>query len=111
MFKKQHAGRSRRRPWSRHRFTLRVLALGIAAIGIDATAWALTSAAVSSTIVAESVPNGRVDAGETIGMSLCITNTDSTPGGMVTGTVLATGGVTSPTGPQSYGTVNPGAIV
>jgi hypothetical protein len=63
------------------------------------------------TIVAESIPNGWLDSGETVTLSLCITNTAAATSGTITGTLFASGGVLSPSGPQSYGTVAPAGNV
>ncbi len=63
------------------------------------------------TLVGESIPNGRMDAGETLTVSLCVTNVAVTTSGTVNGRLLATGGVQSPSGPQSYGMVVPGGNV
>ncbi len=60
-------------------------------------------------IVAESIPNGWLDSGETVTLSLCVTNTAAATSGTVTGALFASGGVLSPSGPQSYGTIAPAA--
>jgi hypothetical protein len=62
-------------------------------------------------LVGESIPNGAFDSGETVTVSLCITNTALSPSGSVLGTVLATGGVASPSPAQSYGSVAPAGNV
>jgi hypothetical protein len=67
--------------------------------------------AAAGTLVTESVPNGRLDPGETVTVSLCITNQALTVSGSVTGTLAATGGVQSPSGPQSYGAIPPAGSV
>ncbi len=51
------------------------------------------------------------DPGETVTMSLCITNTGDLATTNVVGTLQATGGVTMPSGPQNYGSIPPGATV
>ena len=63
------------------------------------------------TLVTESIANGRYDSGETVTVSLCLTNTALSASATVTGTLLATGGVLSPSGPQSYGSVPSGGNV
>jgi HYR domain-containing protein len=66
----------------------------------------ITSA--GSTIVAESCStpvNGAVDPGETVTVSLCVQNTGNANTTNLVGTLQATGGVTSPSGPQNYGVV------
>ena len=62
-------------------------------------------------LVGESIPNGAFDSGETVTVSLCITNTALSPSGSVLGTVLATGGVASPSPAQSFGAVAPAGNV
>src|SRR4030095_14451965 len=59
------------------------------------------------TIVTEGcVPaNGVVDPGETVTVSLCLQNTGGANTTNLVGTLAATGGVTSPSGPQNYGVV------
>ncbi len=89
---------------------------GAASIGINDTrvVEAFDEPGISGaagTLVSESIPNGRVDPGETIDVSLCVTNNIGTPSGAVTGTVLAGGGVLSPSGAQSYGEINLSANV
>jgi hypothetical protein len=63
--------------------------------------------ASTATLVSESVPNGRLDPMETVGVSFCISNSSALPSGAVTGTLLASGGVVSPSGAQSFGVVAP----
>ncbi|MDH4062786.1 MAG: M36 family metallopeptidase [Acidobacteriota bacterium] len=63
------------------------------------------------TLVSESIPNGHLDPGELVGVSLCLTNSGASPSGAVTGTLLPGGGVVSPSGPLAYGVINPGANV
>ena len=62
----------------------------------------------SSSIVTESIPNGRLDPLEVVTVSLCLTNSWFSTSGSVTGTLAATGGVSSPSGPQVYGAIPPG---
>ncbi len=61
-------------------------------------------------IVAEScgTPNGAPDPGETLTVSLGVTNSGDTATTNLTGTLQATGGVTNPGPPQNYGAVLPG---
>lgn len=59
----------------------------------------------ASTLVSESMPNGRIDPGEVVGMSICVANSSPTATATVVGTLLATGGVTAPSGAQSYGSI------
>jgi len=63
----------------------------------------------TATLVSESVPNGRLDPNETVGVSFCISNSGTLASGAVTGTLLASGGVLSPSGAQSFGVVAPAA--
>ncbi len=67
-------------------------------------------AAGGSTIVAEGcVPaNNAIDPGETVTVSLCVDNNGTADTTNLVGTLQATGGVTSPSGPQSYGVVTAG---
>jgi hypothetical protein len=50
-------------------------------------------------------PNGVLDPGETVTVALGLRNTNVCTSSGLTGTLAATGGVTSPTGGQNYGTV------
>ena len=98
---------------------------GFAARGMGASAQILNAATgqvvqafdmpglsgAGATLVAESIPNGRLDPYETVSMALCVTNAGVATSGSVAGTLLATGGVRSPSGPQSYGAMAPGATV
>lgn len=69
-------------------------------------------AAGTATLVSESIPNGRLDPNETVGVSFCLTKNSGTQvSGAVTGTLQSTGGVVSPSGPQSFGTVPVSATV
>ena len=65
--------------------------------------------ASTATLVSESVPNGRLDPTETVGVSFCISNSGTLASGAVTGTLLASGGVLSPSGAQAFGVVAPAA--
>src|SRR5208282_5886264 len=47
--------------------------------------------------------NGAIDAGETVTVALALANTGSLDTANLVATLLASGGVTSPSGPQSYG--------
>jgi uncharacterized repeat protein (TIGR01451 family) len=47
--------------------------------------------------------NGVIDPGETVTLSLALANTGSLDTSDLTGTLLPTGGVTAPSGPQDYG--------
>lgn len=64
-------------------------------------------ASAGATIVTESCSpaNGAVDPGETVTVSLCVQNVGTTNTTNLVGTLAATGGVTSPSGPQNYGVV------
>lgn len=66
-------------------------------------------AATTATLVSESIPNGRIDAGETVGVNFCVTNTATGTSGEITALLQASGGIVSPSGPQSFGTVASGA--
>jgi Peptidase family C25 len=65
----------------------------------------------ASTIVAESCANGVVDPAEQVTISYSITNDGGGPTTALTATLLATGGVTSPSAPQNYGAIAPEATV
>lgn len=69
------------------------------------------TAAGASSLTAESIPNGRVDPTETVSVSLCIANISGSTTGTVNGTLNASGGVTSPSGPQNFGTIGAGGSV
>jgi carboxypeptidase family protein len=64
----------------------------------------------SSSIVTEScpTPNGVVDPGETVSVSLCVTNVGTADTLNLTGTLAATGGVTNPGASQNFGVVTAG---
>jgi hypothetical protein len=65
------------------------------------------------TLTAESCspPNGAPDPGETVTVSLCVTNNGGTATDDLIGTLQSGGGVSNPSGPQDYGDVAPGATV
>ncbi len=70
--------------------------------------------AAGATLVTETCPpaNGAIDVGEMVTVSFCVLNTGTTSTTSLVGTLLATGGVTAPSGPQNYGVVvNGGAAV
>jgi hypothetical protein len=61
-----------------------------------------------SNVVGESCTppfNGVVDPGETVSVDLCVSNLGSANATNLVGTLAATGGVTSPGAPQTYGAV------
>jgi hypothetical protein len=64
-------------------------------------------ASAGATIVSESCApaNGVLDPGETVTVSFCVQNTGSANTVNLVGTLQASGGVTSPSGPQNYGVV------
>jgi len=55
--------------------------------------------------------DGKLDPGETAPVDLCVTNAGTLATGNLTGTLQATGGVTSPSGAQTFGATAPGAAV
>ncbi len=65
----------------------------------------------TSTLVAESIPNGRLDTGEQVTVSLCISNAAAVASGDVIGTLPATGGVMSPSTFRDYGSIASGGSV
>ncbi len=62
----------------------------------------------TATLVSESIPNGHLDPGEFAGVSFCMTNSGAATSGAVTGTLLTSGGVLTPSAAQSFGTLAPG---
>ena len=66
-----------------------------------------------ATIVTEGCTpaNGAIDPDENVTVSLCVTNTGSAATANLVGTLQATGGVVSPSGPQNYGVVGIGQTV
>jgi hypothetical protein len=60
-----------------------------------------------ATIVTEGCTpaNGAIDPGETVTVSFCVQNVGAADTTNLVGTLQATGGVTGPSGPQSYGVV------
>jgi hypothetical protein len=70
-------------------------------------AGAATISAAGSSIVSEACApaNGALDPGEVVTVSLCVQNTGGANTTNLVGTLAATGGVTSPSGPQNYGVV------
>ena len=69
------------------------------------------TAAGASSLTVESIPNGALDPAEVVSVSLCIVNNGGSTTGTVNGTLATTGGVTSPSGAQDYGTIGAGASV
>jgi hypothetical protein len=55
------------------------------------------------------VGNGAIDPDETVTVSLALQNTGTAPTTNLVATLLPTGGVTAPGGPQAYGVLTPGA--
>lgn len=65
--------------------------------------------AAGVSMVSEVSPaNGAVDAGETVTVGLSLANTGQVPTANLNATLLATGGVGSPSGVQNYGVLVPG---
>jgi HYR domain-containing protein len=64
----------------------------------------------ATTIVAEGCApgNGAIDPGEDVTVSFAVNNIGAGPTSNLTVTLLPTGGVTNPDGPQNYGAVQPG---
>jgi uncharacterized repeat protein (TIGR01451 family) len=58
--------------------------------------------------VAESCPNGVVDPGETVTISFSLQNVGTGNTTNLVATLLANGGVTAPSGPQTYGVLTAG---
>ena len=63
-----------------------------------------------STLTAEgcAAPNGAIDPGETVTVNFLLQNTGSANASNVVATLLTTNGVTSPSGPQTYGLLTAG---
>ncbi len=78
-----------------------------------ATAPAATVVAVGATLTSESFlpPNGAIDLGETVTLSLALANKGALDAADLTATLLASGGVTAPSGPQTYGLLVAGGPV
>jgi hypothetical protein len=107
-------------------FSVRVIATNIAGDGVPGNASPLdqdyalvvsnatqTTAPVvvagSATVLADSCSgNGVLDPGETATVSLCLQNAGTADTTSAVGTLQATGGVTSPSGPQTYGALTAG---
>jgi hypothetical protein len=53
-------------------------------------------------------PNGAIDPGETVTVNLCVANLGAAAASNLVGTLQATGGVASPSGPQAFGAVAAG---
>jgi hypothetical protein len=67
--------------------------------------------AMAARLTAESGPvNGQIDPGETVSVALALTNTGGNATNLV-GTVVSNAGVTSPSGPQTYGAILGGNTV
>jgi subtilisin-like proprotein convertase family protein len=68
--------------------------------------------AAGSTITAESCSpaNGAVDPGETVTVNFKLMNNGGASTTNLVATLQATGGVTSPSGPQNYGSIPPGGM-
>jgi hypothetical protein len=66
-----------------------------------------------STLTAESCTpaNMALDPNETVTISFCVKNNGDAATTNAVGTLLASGGVTNPSAPQSYGAIAPGATV
>lgn len=74
----------------------------------NATAVALPVIVSNSTISAESCVNGFMDPSESITIDVALQNIGQANSSNLVATLLATGGVTSPTGPQTYGAMTVG---
>jgi uncharacterized repeat protein (TIGR01451 family) len=61
--------------------------------------------ASGSTLVTENCPNGVVDPGETVTVALNLANSGLADTTNLVATLLGGGGITSPSGPQSYGKI------
>jgi uncharacterized repeat protein (TIGR01451 family) len=71
----------------------------------------ITSAGVNLDSESLVPPNGAVNPGETVGVKLYLQNIGNIPTTNLVATLLATGGVTSPSGAVTYGALAPGGGV
>ncbi len=72
----------------------------------DGFACTFNLVAAGSAITAESFPpNGAIDPGEKVTVNFTLRNDGTTSSSNLMATLLATGGVTNPSGPQAYGAV------
>jgi hypothetical protein len=55
--------------------------------------------------------DGKLDPNELVTVNLCVTNVGSLATGSLVGALQATGGVASPSGPQTFGVIAPGETV
>lgn len=78
-------------------------ATGVATILTDDFAPIVTVAGYRLLAESDSPPNGRVDPGETVTISLALRNEGSTDTTNLVVTLLPGGGVANPSGPQTYG--------
>jgi uncharacterized repeat protein (TIGR01451 family) len=67
----------------------------------------IVSAGAALTAESFSPPNGALDAGETVTVQFRLQNIGNIPNTNLIATLLPTGGVTSPSGPQVYGLIQP----
>ena len=75
-------------------------------------AGALVVANGSSIVTEGCVPsNGVIDPVETVTVSFCLQNQGTQPTNNLVATLLTSGGVVTPSGPQTYGAIAPGATV
>jgi alpha-tubulin suppressor-like RCC1 family protein len=65
----------------------------------------------SFTLTAESCPNGAIDPGETVTVSFGLKNIGTANTTNLVATLLATGGVVSPSGPQAFGVVTTNGVM
>ena len=65
----------------------------------------------SVALIAESCANGAIDPNETVTVNFGLKNAGSAPTTNLVVTLQATGGVTSPNGPRTYGAMAGGATV
>ena len=87
-----------------HCFQLKISRRVYACCGVSGTPAVV---GFGSSVVAESCSptNGAIDPDETVGVSFALANAGSADTANVVATLLATGGVQTPSGPQSYGAI------
>jgi hypothetical protein len=87
--------------------TVTVAANGTATVNCCLAGGTPIIVSAGATLVAESCTpaNGVLDPNETVTVSFCVQNTGASNTTNLVGTLQATGGVTSPSGPQNYGVV------
>jgi hypothetical protein len=79
--------------------------------GVDPKTKQFIPRATSYALVSESCSNSTVDAGETVSVQFAFQNLGALAGTNVIVTLMPAGGVSAPSSPQSFGTIQPGTTV